>query len=95
MNTAAHYSEQLDRAYAALKASRYPAALINRKHALLQHDNDSSAHTAALIKAKIKELPPPPELNFFLIQDIALNRCHRVLLPPNRLNDIVVKLNNW
>ena len=59
VNAAALYSEQLDdRVYAALAARRYPAALINRKHALLQHDNAPAAHTAALIKAKIKELPP-------------------------------------
>ena len=46
----------LDRVYAsALAARRYPAALVNRKRWLLQHDN---AHTAALIKANIKDLPP-------------------------------------
>ena len=69
VNAAALYSEQLDdRVYAALAARRYPAALINRKHALLQYDNAPTAHTtAALIKAKILELPSP-ELNFFLIQ---------------------------
>ena len=54
VNVAALYSEQL----AALVAGHYPAALINRKHAtLLQHNNAPAAHTAALIKAKIKELP--------------------------------------
>ena len=54
-----------DRFYASL-ATLYPA-LINQKHALLQHDNAPAAHTAAaLIKAQIKELPgieflPHPE----------------------------------
>ena len=58
MNAAALYSEQLFRdVYAALAARRYAAILSNRKHALLQHDNAQAAHTAVLIKAKIKELP--------------------------------------
>ena len=57
MNTAL-YSELLDgRVDAALAARSYPA-LIDRKDAFLQHDNGPAAHTAAaLIKAKILELP--------------------------------------
>lgn len=51
---AALYTEQLDRVYAALSA-RYPA-LVNRKRALLQHDN-APAHTAVRTKEKISELP--------------------------------------
>ena len=37
-------------------AAHYPA-LINQKHAHLQHDSAMVTHTAALIKAKIKALP--------------------------------------
>ena len=49
-------SQQLyDRVYVAL-AAHYPA-LINQKHAHLQHGNAPVAHTTALIKAKIKTLP--------------------------------------
>ena len=57
VNTAL-YSELLDgRVDAARTARRYPA-LIDRKDAFLQHDNGPAAHTAAaLIKAKIQELP--------------------------------------
>ena len=51
---AALYSEQLDHIYAAL-AARYPAAVINGKHALLQHNNVPK-YIAALTKAIIKEL---------------------------------------
>ena len=50
------YSEQLGSVYTALEARRYSAALINGKHAHLQHDNAPVAHTAALIKAKMKKL---------------------------------------
>ena len=57
--------EQLDYAYAALSARRYPA-LVSRKHAPLRHDY-APAHTAALIKTEINE---PPQLIFFLIQHI-------------------------
>lgn len=52
-NDARRYSEQLDRAYAAVSA-RYPA-LVNRKRVLLQHDN-APTHTTALTKAKISKL---------------------------------------
>ena len=60
------YSGQLDRVYATLSARRYPAALIGRKPAFLQHYNAPPAHTAALIKSnqissKIKELLPAIE----------------------------------
>ena len=57
MISAPLHSEQLDnRVYAAL-AARYHPAVINRKHALLQHDNaPAHTHIAALIKAKIKQL---------------------------------------
>ena len=68
VKAAALYSKQFDRVQAAL-APRYPA-LINRKYAFLQHDNAPAVHTAALIKVKIKSLPP--ELKFFLIPHIAL-----------------------
>ena len=60
-------SEQLDYGYAALVAHSDPA-LINRKRVLSQHDN-TPAHTAALIKGKIKERP---RLNLVLIQHVAL-----------------------
>ena len=51
------YSEHLYCVCAALAAHRYPGALFNRKHALLQHGTAPAANTAAaLIKAKIKEL---------------------------------------
>ena len=40
MNAAALYIEQLDLGvHAALAARRYPAALINQRHALLEHNN--------------------------------------------------------
>ena len=40
MNTAALYNNQLDRGvYTAIAARRYLAALINRMHALLEHNN--------------------------------------------------------
>ena len=47
VNAAALYSGQLDDRIctAALAARRYPAALINRKHMLLQHDKDPLAPT--------------------------------------------------
>lgn len=47
------YSEQLQRVYDILKA-RYPA-LVNRKRALLQHDN-APAHIARMTQQKISEL---------------------------------------
>jgi histone-lysine N-methyltransferase SETMAR len=47
------YTQQLDCVYEVLK-SRYPA-LVNRRCALLQHDN-APAHRARLTKAKIQEL---------------------------------------
>ena len=63
---AALYSERLDDNEYAVLAARY-AALINWKHGLLLHDNAPVAHTAALIKAKVKGLPGSKS-NFFLIQ---------------------------
>ena len=51
-------NKELDCIYVAL-VDRYPAALINRKHALLLHVNAPTAHTAALIESKIME---PPEI---------------------------------
>ena len=52
----AYFNEQLDRVYTAL-ATRYHVALINGKHAFLQNGNSPAVHIAALIKAKIGELP--------------------------------------
>lgn len=60
---AEYYCQQLDRVYNIVK-EKYPA-LINRKHALLQHDN-APPHRAKLTQQKIKELdgfevlPHPP-----------------------------------
>ena len=56
----------MDCVYAPIKAS-YPASLINRKHALLLHDNAPTAHTAAPIEAEIKSCP---RFKLVLIQHI-------------------------
>ena len=56
-------------------AARYGAALISWKHALLHVWQCSFwSHTGVLIEAKIEDLPNP-ELNFNLVQHIALILC--------------------
>ena len=63
VNAVALYSERLNRVCAAVVTGYY-AALINGKHVVLQHDNATAAHTAALIKVKVKELLPEIEFIF-------------------------------